>query len=381
MNIRPTRVEISASALRHNLELLRRQAAPAQLLPVVKADAYGHGLLPVASVLSQEGATHFGVTLMEEGLALRAGGFTQRILVMGGSYDGGWDELIRNGLTPALFREDQLISFARAARGQGVQPVAQVKVDTGLGRLGLQPQELAAFLDRARHLGVALEGLFSHLAHGDGHPEPFSRQQWERFVQAHRQLQAAGFHPAMRHLSKSGSLLSLPEGHDGTLLNWVRPGLALYGLLPAPGNLDKLPLRPVMRWTTRIAHLKSVPTGTAISYGGDWKAARDSVIATLPVGYADGYSRLFSPPPIGPPNAAYVLIGGRRAPIAGRVCMDFVMVDVTDHPKVALGDEVVLMGRQGEEALPAETLASWARTINYEVVCGVGVRVPRLLVD
>lgn len=377
MIIRPTWVEIDASALRHNWALLRQLAAPAQVLPVVKADAYGHGAALVTTVLASLGSeapSWFAVVLVEEALALRALGVKQRILVMGGSYDGGWEEMLRHRLTPTLFRIDQLDAYAAAAAAQGLPAVAHVKIDTGLGRLGLQPAELRPFLERARAKGIQLEGLFSHLALGDGTPEEVSRRQWTQYVEAYRTMAVRGFNPTMRHLSKSGSLLSLPEGHDGRILNWVRPGLALYGLWPAPGLLERAPLRPAMRWVTRIAHLKSVPKGTPISYGGDWVASRDSTIATLPVGYADGYPRLLS----SPPNRAHVLVGGQPAPIAGRVCMDFVMVDVTDHPKVGLNDEVVLMGEQGGQALPAEKLASWAGTINYEVVCGIGPRVPRI---
>ncbi|HZH03255.1 MAG TPA: alanine racemase [Myxococcaceae bacterium] len=369
-SIRPTRVEVSAAALRHNFAALRRLAGPAEVMPVVKADAYGHGAVAVARLLESEGTGWLVVFLVEEALELRDAGLRTRLLVLGGAYDGGWEEMVRQGITPVLFRPEHIDGLGAAARAAGRRVPAHVKLDTGLGRLGLLPEEVDAFLARARaNPEVELEGLCSHLAYGDGDAEPFSAAQWERFRQGHRRLQEAGFWPRIRHLSKSGGLVSLPQARDGEEFNAVRPGLMLYGLLPSEGLA--VDVRPAMRWVTEVIHLKVVAAGTPISYNATWIAQRPSAIATLPVGFADGYPRLLS-------NRGQVLVRGRRVPVVGRVCMDLIMVDVTDVPGVMVGDEVTLMGRQGDSQIPAEALAGWAQTSTYEVVSGVSARVPRV---
>jgi len=273
-----------------------------------------------------------------------------------------------------VFRPEHLAALDAAAAVRGTTARAHLKVDTGMGRLGVLPAEVPAFLEAARGCRrVALEGLCSHFANADLADAALTAQQISRFRTSLGQMRAAGFDPRWRHLSNSAGLLALPEARDGVEMNLARPGLALYGLQPAPWLRPPRALEPVLSWKTAVVHLKPVPTGTPISYGSTWTAPRPSRIATLPIGYADGWSRLLS-------NRGTVLVRGRRAPIAGRVCMDLCMVDVTDVPGVEVGDEVVLIGRQGSEVQDAHQLAALESTIAYDVLCAIGARVPRVVV-
>ncbi len=374
MPIRPTRAEIDLGALTRNLATLHAAAPGVDVLAVVKADAYGHGAVPVSRALEAAGVRSFGVALVEEGLALRQAGLTSDILVLGGAYDGGWDAMLGHRMIPVVFRPEHLTALDAAAATRGMTARAHLKVDTGMGRLGVLPGDLPAFLEAARACQrVSLEGLCSHFANADLADAALTAQQISRFRTALGQMRAAGFHPRWRHLSNSAGLLALPEARDGVEMNLARPGLGLYGLQPAPWLRSPRVLEPVLSWKTSVVHLKSVPAGTPISYGSTWTAPRPSRIATLPVGYADGWSRLLS-------NRGAVLVRGRRAPIAGRVCMDLCMVDVTDVPGVEVGDEVVLIGRQGTEVQDAHQLAVLQSTITYDVLCAIGARVPRVVV-
>jgi alanine racemase len=384
--IRPTRAEVDLPALRHNLAAARTLAGKAQVLAVVKANAYGHGAVPVARCLEAEGVTCLGVALVEEGLELRNAGVKAPILVLGGSYEGGYELLVAYDLTPTVFQLEHVARLSYAAAAQGKPQVkAHLKVDTGMGRIGVAMDALPEFLERARgYPNVVLDGLASHYASADlsdaGQAQApagggrFTREQLARFKEALAVVRAKGYAPTWRHLSNSAGVLDVPGAHDGLDLNLVRPGIMLYGLSPAGWLADRADLRPVLSWKTGITHLKTVPKGTPISYGSTWVAPAEAVIATLPIGYADGYSRAYS-------SRASVLVRGRRVPIAGRVCMDMCMVDVTGVEGVQVGDEAVLLGRQGGEQIRAEELAALAQTIHYEVLCGVGARVPRVTRD
>jgi alanine racemase len=373
--IRPTRAEIDLGALTRNHETLRMAAPGVDVLAVVKADAYGHGAVPVARALEAAGVRFLGVALVEEGLVLREAGLRSDILVLGGSYQGGWEAMLEHRMTPVVFRPEHLTALDSAARARGIKARAHLKVDSGMGRLGVLPADVPAFLEAARGCqGVELEGLCSHFANADLADAALTALQLSRFRTALGQMRAAGFDPRWRHLSNSAGLLALPEARDGVEMNLARPGLALYGLAPAPWLRPPRLLEPILSWKTAVVHLKSVPTGTPISYGSTWTTPRPSRIATLPVGYADGWSRLLS-------NRGAVLLRGRRAPIVGRVCMDLCMVDVTDVPGVEVGDEAVLIGRQGAEVQDAHQLAALQGTIAYDVLCAIGARVPRVVVE
>ncbi len=371
--IRPTRAEVDLGALVRNVRTLRSAAPGTALLAMVKADAYGHGATLVAPALEAEGVELLGVALIEEGLALRAAGVGAEIVVLGGAYEGGWAALVEANLTPAVFREDHLEALVAAARRLGSKPRAHLKVDTGMARLGALPDEVPVLLARARALGVDIEAVMSHFANADLSDAGITTEQMRRFETVLAQVYAGGFRPRWRHLANSAAMIGLAPTRDGRVFNLVRPGLALYGLSPAPWIVPPRPLEPVLSWKTAVVHLKTVPTGTPVSYGGTWTSQRQTRLATLPVGYADGYPRRLS-------NLAQVLVRGQRAPVVGRVCMDLCMVDVTDVGGASLGDEVVLLGHQGRETLGAVEVAGWLDTIPYEVLCGVGARVPRVAV-
>jgi alanine racemase len=373
LRIRPTRAEVDVGALARNVQTLRGVAPGMALLAMVKANAYGHGATLVAPVLESLGVELLGVALVEEGLELRRAGVNAEILVLGGAYEGAWEALLEARLIPAVFREDQLEALEAAAKRMGARPDAHLKVDTGMSRLGALPDEVPALLSRARALGIELSGVMSHFANADLRDAAVTERQLEVFARVLAQVEAAGFHPRWRHLANSAAVIALPPAKTAFTYNLVRPGLALYGVSPAAWIVPPNPLEPVLSWKTAVIHVKTVPTGTAVSYGGTWTARRPTRIATLPVGYADGYPRRLS-------NRAEVLVRGQRAPVVGRVCMDLCMVDVTDVPGTALGDEVVLLGRQGSQEVGVVELASWLDTMPYEVLCGVGARVPRVAV-
>jgi len=364
--IRPTVATIDLDALASNYRQLTAFAR-ADVLAVVKADAYGHGAVRCARVLEREGAKFLGVALTEEGLELREAGIRSPILVLGGAYGGRFDLLVGHDLTPVVFRPEHLEALAAAARALGRAPVAHLKLDTGMGRIGVQPADLPAFLDAAASHGVILEGLATHFANADLADSALTQKQIERATAAAELMRGRGMQLRWLHLANSAATVARPEAH-GTL---VRPGIMLYGEMPSPRFTGRISLRPVLRWTTAITHLKRVAEGTPISYGSKWTARRPSLVATLPVGYADGYLRALT-------NVGEVLVRGRRVQVAGTVCMDQMMIDVTDVPDVAVDDEVVLLGRQGDQTIGAEELAAKAGTIHYEVFCGIGPRVPRV---
>lgn len=366
--IRPTVATIDLDALASNFRQLKAFAR-GDVLAVVKADAYGHGAIRCAQVLEREGARFLGVALTEEGLELRAAGITSPMLVLGGAYGDRFDLLVGHDLTPVVFRPEHLEGLAAAARALGRQPVAHLKLDTGMGRIGVQPADLPAFLDAAVAHGVSIEGLATHFANADLADSALTQKQIDLAFLAAELIKSRGQQLKYVHLANSAATVARPEAH-GSL---VRPGIMLYGEMPSPRFTGQISLKPVMRWTTAITHLKHVNAGTPISYGSKWTAQRPSLVATLPVGYADGYLRALT-------NVGEVLVRGRRAQVAGTVCMDQMMIDVTDVPEVAVGDEVVLLGAQGEDVIGAEELAGRAGTIHYEVFCGIGPRVPRRFV-
>lgn len=364
MRVRPTVVTVDLGAIRHNLEVIR-QAAPGQAVcAVVKADAYGHGLVPVARCLAQAGVDWLAVALAEEGLALRQAGVQTPVLVMGSALTGGFGELVEHQLTPVLYRPDQLHDYALAASGNPAP--FHLKVDTGMARLGLTLNELPTLLSALKkHPHLILDGVMTHFANADLASRSSNEHQLALFEQALAVLAQVGLTPRIKHIANSAGTLTSTPSHLGL----IRPGLLTYGLNPLTQALT-LDLKQAMRWTTQAIHIKTISKGTAVSYGGRWTAERDSVIATLPVGYADGYARVMS-------GKAQVIVRGKRAPVIGTICMDLCMIDVTDVPDITLQDEVVLLGTQDGESVTAHHLARWAGTIPYEIVCGIGPRVPR----
>ncbi len=365
---RPTVGEVDLGALEFNYrQLKKRIPEDVKLLAVVKADAYGHGAVPVSLRLEKLGVDYLGVAIPEEGVELRRGGVKTPILVLGGIFGGEVDQFFRFRLTPVIFKKDSLRILSREAERRKRKVKVHLKVDTGMGRLGVPLNLWSDFLHEVtRFPRIETEGILSHFAMTD-EEKGFTRNQWRAFQEAVKTAQAFGICCPYLHMANSATLTTSPA-YSARL---VRPGIMLYGSYPAPTFRSLIPLKPVMRLKTRIHFLKSVPPGMRISYGGTFKAKRKSLIATLPIGYADGYNHHLS-------NHGEVLIHGKRAPVVGKVCMDFIMVDVTDIPRVSVGDEVVLMGRQGKEQITPEEIAEKINSISYEVLCSIGKRVPRV---
>jgi alanine racemase len=369
LRVRPTEARIDAQALGHNLREARRAAPRSRVLAVVKADGYGHGALIAAKAFLQAGADWLGVALVEEGLALRHVGITAPVLALGGQYTD-YGLLLQHRVTPLVYRAEMVDQLAAAARARGTVAEAHVKLDTGMGRIGVLPHELPALIEHLRgRPEVRITGLCSHFANADLRDPTATRLALELFVHGRRALLDAGQPVELCHLANSAATLDLPSSHH----DMVRPGLMLYGAVPAPRFAGMADLKPAMSWVTGISHLKHVAAGTPISYGHRWTARRDSLIATVPVGYADGYRRSLT-------NRAEVLLGGRRVKQVGTVCMDMTMIDATEVPGVKVGDEVVLLGDQGGERITAQDLADLCDTIPYELFCGIGARVPRVAV-
>ena len=367
LRVRPTEARIDAHALMHNLREARRAAPRSRVMAVVKADGYGHGAGIAAQAFLQAGADWLGVALVEEGLALRHLGITAPILVLGGQYTD-YGLLLQHRLTPLVYRTEMIDQLAAAARARGTTADAHVKLDTGMGRIGVLPQDLPALVAHLRgRPEVRITGLCSHFANADLRDPTATRLAMELFAEGRRALLDGGQPLQLCHLANSAATLDLPSSHH----DMVRPGLMLYGAVPAPRFGGLAELKPAMSWVTGISHLKHVRAGTPISYGHRWTARRDSVIATVPVGYADGYRRSLT-------NKAEVLLSGRRVRQVGTVCMDMMMIDATDVPEARLGDEVVLLGQQGTERITAQDLADLCDTIPYELFCSIGSRVPRI---
>jgi len=366
---RPTVAEIDLKCLEHNYRQLRKRIPKGvKILGVVKADAYGHGAIPISLKLEKLGVEYLGVAIPEEGVELRKGGVKAPILILGGIFGRDADQIFRFHLTPVVFRKDSLRVLSEEAERRRRKVRVHLKVDTGMGRLGVPFNLWRDFLkDVKRFSRIEVEGILSHFSMTDEEGGNFTRHQWEIFQDAVAMVEEIGISFQHLHMASSSTLTRFPS-YSGNL---VRPGIMLYGSYPSPAFRDLVQLKPVMALKTRIHFLKQVSPGTKISYGGTFVTQRESLIATLPIGYADGYRRHLS-------NRGEVLIRGKRAPVVGSVCMDFTVVDVTDIPNVTMGDEVVLMGSQGKEQITAEEIAEKVNSISYEVLCLIGKRVPRI---
>jgi alanine racemase len=366
---RSTVCTIDLAALRWNFQQVRKIVGSGiAVLSVVKANAYGHGAPSVAKALAQAGTESFGVATLEEGIELRAAGIGVPILLLAGAYPEQLGEIIEHRLTPVVSHTQALQRWEHEARGGGAKLSFHLKVDTGMGRIGLRAEEVDNWLPELGKLrALRLEGLLSHFSHAESVEGNYTQMQLRSFQKVAERLRGAGYEPSQIHLANSAAVITLPKAH----FTMVRPGLMLYGAYPSPKMASKVELKPVLTWKTRVLQLKRVPEGSSISYGQTFITGRESLIATVPVGYADGYHRLLS-------NRAQVLVRGRRAPVVGRVCMDLTMIDVTDIEGVAEGDEVILLGTQGKAQIAADEMAGWAETISYEIFTSIGARVPRI---
>ncbi|MEE9316566.1 MAG: alanine racemase [bacterium] len=367
--LRPTWAEIDLGAFRHNFrEIKRKLRKSVSLLPVVKADGYGHGMEEIARASLSCGAKLLGVANIEEGIFLRKRRITAPILILGSVYPlSNFTYILRYNLSPIICSLQASQELSKIAKRRKKKVKVHIKVDTGMGRIGISAENAANLVKKVIQLpGIIVEGIFTHLAAADSDYQ-FTMEQIGKFQSVIDELKRDNINIKYRHAANSTAILRYSDAH----FNLARPGISLYGLVPFEGAEREIDLKPVMQLKTKIVFIKRVKKGTSISYGRTWKANRDSIIGTLPIGYADGYNRLLS-------NRAEMLICGKRVPLVGRVCMDMCMVDVTSLPNVKVGEEVVLIGSQGKEKITANEIAKLIGTITYEVVCGISKRVPRI---
>lgn len=367
--MRPAWAEVDLSAIEHNFCQIRRAVGTeTEIMAVVKADGYGHGAVEVSRTVLKAGADRLGIAILEEGLELREKNIKVPILILGYTPSEQYREAIVRDIALTVYDVKQAHDLSLLAQKLNKPARIHIKVDTGMGRLGFLPGKSLAEVGEIMSLeGVIVEGVYTHLATADERDKSYALTQLEAYNHFIFRLQKFGTASFLRHVANSAALIEFPESR----LDMVRPGITIYGLYPSPEvNRDLLRLKPAMSFKASISHVKQVPPGFAVSYGRTFITSKESIVATVPVGYADGYSRLFS-------NCGEVLVGGKRVPVIGRVCMDQIMIDVTSVPEVRTGDEAVLFGKQGKEYLAVDELARKMGTINYEVVCMLGGRVPR----
>ncbi|MFH2012255.1 MAG: alanine racemase [Pseudomonadota bacterium] len=371
---RPTVAEIDLDAVRFNYEQLRDKVGKEiKILAVVKADGYGHGAAFISKELQSLGVNLFGVGISEEGISLRKAGIKKPIIILNGLFRGQVKKTVEYNLTPVIYDLETAHKLSDEGKRVNKSVKVHVKTDTGMGRVGVLPKDIIPFFTKLRDMAnLEVEGILSHLSTADGDSSEdrgYISLQLQRFEECIKNINVLGFNPPLRHIANSAATIDLLP----SFCNMLRPGLMLYGAYPSPRLTEKISLKPVMRLKTEVMQVKNVPAGYSISYKRKFITKQDSVIATLPVGYADGYNRLLS-------NKGSVLIGGEKAPVVGTVCMDMIMVDVTKIPNVNVGDEVVLMGKQGDKEISADEIADKIGTISYEVFCGVSKRVPRIYI-
>ncbi len=366
--LRQNRVEIDMDAIRNNYRILKDNIpADVEVMPVIKANAYGHGMVETAQTLVGLGASHFAVALPEEGIELRLAGVTGEVLVLGAAMSIAAADAVRYDLTQTVFTPDMAALLEREARKKGKDALVHIKLDTGINRIGLRTAEEAQALSNALKDAphVRVTGVYTHFAAADnplpgGGLNPFTQEQLARF----QALRSYFPEEIPAHVANSAMSLLSPEAY----FQMIREGISLYGYPPVRTSL---PFRPALSWRTEVVYVKDIKAGETIGYGRSFTAQRDMRIATVAVGYGDGYHRMCS-------NRGMMLVRGQRVPIVGRVCMDQTMLDVTDVPGVSVGDEVVILGVQGQSRIDAEELAKWAGTISYDVLLAITARVPRV---
>ena len=369
--MRPTIAEIDLDAIAFNVRQTRALVGPnVRICAAVKADAYGHGAVPVSRTILENGIEMLGVATLEEALDLREAGISAPILLLQCTPAGDIPEIVRNDLSTMVCSRSFASRLSDEAIKADKRVKVHIKVDTGMGRVGVQADETVSL---ARELstmpGIEIEGIFTHFACADEDEQAFTHQQIADFHDVIQAVEAAGIHIPFRHAANSAGMLNVPESY----FNMVRPGIMLYGLYDS-GFVSRTPeLRQALTLKTGIVFLKELPAESTVSYGRTYTTRRRSLVATIPIGYADGYNRRLS-------NTAHVLVRGVRVPIIGRVCMDQTMLDVTDVPGVSIGDEVVLYGKQGDQLITMEEIESLLGTISYEIVCSLSKRVPRVYV-
>lgn len=373
--LRPAWVEINLANLDYNIKQIIQKANGHEIIGVVKADSYGHGAIKCAEVLRKNGVRMFAVATLEEAIALRKSGAKESIIALGlmpGLYD---DEIVKYDVTPLVCSSESALELSSAAQKARKTADLFIAVDTGMGRIGYLADDAdnaAADIKKIAALpNIKISGMISHMSTADEYDKSYSHEQEAKFKNFYEKISAAGIDIPIRTLANSAGIMELPD----TLYDAVRPGIILYGCYPS-GEVDQkeLSIKPVMSVKAVIVHLKDVPAGFSVGYGRKFISKRPSKIATVDVGYADGYPRPYS-------SKAKVIVNGALCPVAGNICMDQCMIDVTDVPGVKLGDEVILMGTDGKNSVTAEDIAAATGTINYEICCGFGQRLPKVYVE
>jgi alanine racemase len=365
----PTSASVDLAALAHNLATIRQCLHPGcDIMAVVKANAYGHGAIEITRTLLRHGIARFAVVSVDEGVALRQAGITAPIVILGPLFPEQIADLLAHQLTPVVSDLGIMPILSDAVRTfKNAYPI-HVKVDTGMGRLGLRMRDVESLIQTLPlHGPLQLEGLMTHLSDSDGTDDAATEEQLSVFRRIVRQIEELGLRMPLIHATNSAGLIRFPQSH----FSLVRPGIMLYGYHTLPDSVTAPALQPVLSLRTTVAQVRTVDPGGTVSYNRTFVAKRQSRIAVLPVGYADGYNRRLS-------NRGMVLVNGQRVPVVGLVCMDMMMIDVTAVPHTRVGDEVVLIGRQGQEAIWADEIADWTDTIPYEILCAIGPRVPRI---
>ena len=366
--VRPTRLEVDLDAIRHNIRVLAAAAGDAEVCAVVKADGYGHGAIDVARAALQAGATHLAVALVEEGEVLRDAGIDAPILLLSEPPPSAASRIVEAGLTPTVYTVAMGQALDAIARHEDAPVRIHLGFDTGMGRVGAPTHEWDELLAAVANWHVDVEGVWTHLACADEPDRPTTAEQLTRFADLLGRVRTAGLAPRLVHASNSAATLL----HPGAAFDLVRPGIAVYGLSPAPDvTADAHGLRQALRLVSEVSFTKHVAAGTPVSYGHTWQAPADGWVATVPIGYADGVPRLVS-------NQVDVLLDGVRRPVVGRVTMDQLLVWCADH-QPRPGDEVVLLGAQGDGVVSVDEWAAAACTISYEIACGISARVPRVV--
>lgn len=372
-HLRPVWAEINLDNLAFNMRQIRSKAKSKDIIAVVKADAYGHGALDIAPVLLENGATSLAVAVVSEGVELRRGGIECPIMVLGFTPPSLMDDLVKYDIQQTVFSYSYAKELSAIAEKNHKKARIHIAVDTGMGRIGFMPnkESVEEVLKISKLPNIEVQGIFSHFATADEKDKEYTDYQLSKFNEFYDALSKVGVKIKIRHIANSAAIIELPKTH----FEAVRPGIILYGYYPSE-EVDKnnIQLKPVMELKTNIAHIKKIPSGYYISYGRKFKSTRETVVATLPVGYADGYTRLLF-------NKAKVIINGQFAPVVGRICMDQCMVDVTNiKGEIKVGDEVILIGEKGGISINADHIAEMLGTINYEVVCMISKRVPRVYI-
>ncbi|ACB83905.1 alanine racemase [Natranaerobius thermophilus] len=366
--VRPTFSEINLDNLSYNFNRIREHVNNKKIMGIIKADGYGHGAVEIAEELLNQGVDYLGVAILDEAVELRKAGIAAPILILGYTPVEHVDVCLKYGITPTIYTYEMAEALSQTARKMGKTAFVHVKIDTGMGRIGIAPENSAEFVKNISKLpSLEVEGVFTHFSVADEEDKTYTQQQINSFEKALKMLEDEGIEIPLKHAANSPATIDLPDAY----FDMVRVGLALFGLYPSPHMKEKISLKPVMSLKTQVSHVKQVPKGTSISYGRKFITEDESIIGTLPVGYADGFTRLLS-------NIGEVIVNGKRVPIVGAICMDQCMFLGDDVPEIGIGDEVVIIGEQDGTQITVEDIADKLGTINYEIVTMVDKRVPRL---